>query len=224
LTVVASSAVVALYVIGWFDSGLLDWLNRKQLFEAVVIVVLLELLIRVSRPPDQSGPVVYTDEIDAQAKIFEVTGSRRIESATILSAGLSSRRALVTRLVQAGVTVKVLAQDPKTSVDRSDARRTLDTIELIKMDCASLQGHLELYFHEDLASLRAVVLRERSNGVKHAFVGWYTYRESNSQVIGSSHPTLYFDTRQDGGRSVIDWIEAELERHLMAAYLVPVVK
>jgi hypothetical protein len=51
------------------------------------------------------------------------------------------------------------------------------------------------------------LLDEAYGGMKHVFVGWYTYSKNNTLVMGSQNPTIYASTRSDFGKQLGTWVE-----------------
>lgn len=215
ITLITGGLIVIISIISLFWSDVYQLIRDTHAFEAIVIVLLIEIVILLTQKDRSSDTVIVLgEENDAQAKIFEILKLREIERATIISAGLGSRRFLIDALRKAGVRLLVIAQDPETAIDKHDAELMPDIIELIKADNNDKNpSMLSLFFNRNPSTLRAVILYESKSHICHAFLGWYTYHSPDFKIHGSHNPIIYLTSRSMQGRKIIDWIEYWLKQN-----------
>lgn len=154
---------------------------------------------------------VFLEETDGLRRLFEVIAERKIQRVRILSAGLNSRWVMIDRLLRAGVRVEVLAQDPITAIDKRDANQTLVNVQKLREIAHMHHSDLLIRLNVNVVSVRAVLLYEPDNQVKHLFFGWYTYIEQNTIVYGSQNPTLYLSSDSVSGRRLCEWVESLMD-------------
>ncbi|MGB8657926.1 MAG: hypothetical protein WCE90_09105 [Candidatus Zixiibacteriota bacterium] len=222
-TLSTAALIILLTIMGWFQPNVYEFIRKTHLFESIVLLILIEIVIvTVRKGKKKESFQVFTEESDAQARIFKLIETKQIERARILSAGLGSRRLLISRLAGDGIDVEVLAQDPDTAIDKRDAQQTIELIHLIKGDIGSeMLSHLHLLFHRNVSSLRAVILYEVRSRIKHLFLGWYAYYDNNSIIRGSHHPTIYVSTKNQEGRKLSKWIESMIDEEKKDGRRVP---
>ena len=214
LTLLTGAIIVTITIVSWFWSAVYQIISDTHAFEAIVLITLIELVVLLTKENRGTDEFqVFKDESDAHAKIFEVSRQEKIKKAIFVSAGLGSRRFLIGTLVKSGIKVEVLAQDPETAIDTNDSQRAHESIDWIRHDDIVKEklSNLDLWFHANIASLRAVILFETDSNIKHLFLGWYTY-DSNSRIYGSQNPTIYVSTRSHRGQALGEWIERMVEK------------
>lgn len=221
LILVTATIMIAITVVSWFWSDIYIIISANHVFEALVLALLIEIVLLLTKQvSNHQGFEIYMEESLAQEKMFELLEQEGIAKARIVSAGMNSRRLLIARLARAGIPVQVLAQDPDIAIDRVDAKRTFDTIELIRDDVG--EAHLEnlsIRLNPNLATLRVVILYEKNSNIKHVFLGWYSYR--NGRVYGSHHPTIYFATKSYTVLKFSEWLDMMVDTYAKDAREVP---
>jgi hypothetical protein len=132
----------------------------------------------------------------------------------MLSAGIGTRSALIAELVNKGIVVEVLAQDPATAVDKADAQRFPKSVEdlLMLVRDPRLYSLVELRCYVGLAGLRTLVGYDSNGKVLLLQVGWYTYRNRGTTLGGVVNPTIVAAPDSAAGQRLLAFAEAEFDR------------
>lgn len=140
------------------------------------------------------GVELISPESSAQNRICELVTHPDVASVDFISAGVSSRKGLLLRLVKEfRIPIRVLVQDPQIAVSNAERVSTIKAL----YDIATEIGHdrwnspdVQFQFYDDRASLRAALFRDRNGTTVYAVLGWYTYRAHNTALSGSRHPSI----------------------------------
>ena len=206
--VLTVAVVIMIIVISWFWPPIYSFLESKHIFEALVLVMFIEVIaLSTIRHEKNEHPTIFIEEIDAVNRLFKVVEEKRVRKVRILSAGLGSRFVMIEQLIKDGVSVQVLAQDPSTAIDTRDASNTIIVVQQL-LNIAHLENSNCLFrLNVNVATVRAVLLYEPNDRARHLFIGWYTYGHRNTQLYGSHNPTLYVSSDSVSGRRLCDWVE-----------------
>jgi hypothetical protein len=209
ILVITAIVAVIITITSWFWPKVYDFIESNHVFEAIVLAVLIEIVVLLPQRSESLRSFdVITNEHDVHTRILEIAEQRPIKKVRMISYGLTSRRHLISNLLQFGLQIEVLAQHPEQAIDKENIDRICDTIEWLKLDAGDKLQNLQLFLCKDVISLRAVLLEETRGDVKHAFFGWYTY--SGSSVRGSQNPTVYVSTYSKQGMDIFKWIESTI--------------
>jgi hypothetical protein len=215
-TVCTITILTVLFVIRAVYPQSLYLLVDSHVFEAVVLVTLLQILILLVRPREEVE--IITSDIESQRKIIDLVKTGDVAKVDLISAGLSSRRSLIPELLENKVEVNILAQHPDVAVDKEDGKRLLDSLRAIcqnlKLD-EQKRLHVRLYYNT--ASPRAIILRGKTFAPTYVFIGWYFYHTKNTKISGRSNPTIFISDRQKEGRALIEFLDNMIERYSTAA-------
>lgn len=205
VTLLTGGVIVLITMISWFWPNVYTIISDNHVFEAIVLVLLIEVVILLAqRDRVESKFEIFEQDVAAQTRILELIEQKPFDKVTILASGLASRRLIVAPLIKKGIQVEVLVQDPETSLDKQDIQRLKEAIDWIRIDVGEeYLEKLNLRYHVNIASLRAIVLYESHSKIRHVFLGWYIYTQQNTAVRGSQHPTIYITTRSSQGGLLI---------------------
>jgi hypothetical protein len=207
-TLVTAAVVILIIVIGWFWFPIYTFLDSSHLFQALVLLMFIEVIILSIKRRDKSEqPIIFIDEIDAMDRLYKLVDEKRVRKVRILSGGLQSRFAMIEHFIKEGVRIQCIVQDPNTAIDKRDSTHTIATVQQL-LDLAHLEKADCLFrLNANVATVRAALLYEPNNRARHLFVGWYTYSNRNTQLYGSHNPTLYYSSDSISGRRLCDWVE-----------------
>lgn len=208
LVTVATIAVAAVITI-WavFSDDVYVFIADRHIFEAVVLLALLELLLFTARKDSTSEEFqLFSVEGETQSKVIDLIDGKLIKQVSILSSGLGSRTSLVSSILRKTIPVDILVQSPETAVDNKDAAKLHENVEWIRFNAGEKSfSNLTVRLNPNVSTVRAIILYEAHTEVKHLFFGWYTYL--NQAVSGSPNPTFYATNQNPRGRAVLEWIE-----------------
>ena len=222
-TLATAAMAILIIVISWFWPPIYGILESNHIFEALVLLMFIEVItLSTKRREKKEQMTIFLEETDAIGRLFEVVAQRRVYKARMLSAGLGSRWIMIDRLLRAGVRVRVLAQDPKTAIDKRDASHILDNVQQLLQGAQVQNADLLIRLNVNVATVRAVLLYEPSDQARHLFFGWYTYDKRNTTVEGSPNPTLYVSSDSAVGRRLCEWVERLMDSAENEARDVPV--
>ncbi len=222
-TLVTAGAVILIIVISWFWPPIYRFLESTHLFEALVLLMFIEVITLSTKRYEKNEPLtVFIEETDAVSRLFEVVANRRVHRARALSAGMGSRWIMIDRLLRAGVRVQALAQDPNIAIDRRDASHTLDKVQQLLQIDHMQNANLLIRLNVNVVTVRAIILYEPHDRVRHLFLGWYTYVDRNTKVDGSSNPTLYVSSDSSIGGRLCEWVEGLMDSAENEARDIPV--
>jgi hypothetical protein len=158
---------------------------------------------------------VITEDARILSIILDLVERRKIKEVMILSSGLTTRKVMVERLLEKGIHVVALIQDPMTALDRHDKRRVYDAVEWVQHHRGLIQsGLFDARFHIDVSTVRAIILSEQDTDTKYIFVSWYYYAQKNTKVYGDINPSIYCTTDSKQGADIYKWLVKVFEKDL----------
>jgi hypothetical protein len=89
---------------------------------------------------------------------------------------------------------RVLVQDPQIAVSNKERISTIKAIYDIATDMGQERWNspdIKFQFYDDHASIRAAIFRDENNVAVLAILGWYVYRDHNTALSGSRHPSIF---------------------------------
>jgi hypothetical protein len=167
----------------------------NHIFELVVLLALAQLILLLFRLLDRA-PRRICKENECQDLIREaVRHDSRAQSLHVFSSGLGSRLDILTTIhanTTAGFHTEVLAQSPKSHPDREDAKRMPGNLSILKRDHS--KAPLEIRCFDTPATIRAMLVCDRSRRPLVGIVSWYRYERTGGgvRVIGRRNPGLVF--------------------------------
>jgi|GEM_PF-6156200 len=162
-----------------------------------------ELVVRMESPQDF---VHFGVDADATEMMRTISVSKSLEKVEILSSGLTSRQGIIPIWLNAGVPVEAIVQNPETALDKRDKEHVSSAVDWIYRQAANNFKLLEIKFHINISTVRAVVLHEQKTKVKHIFISWYFYYNSNKKIMGVLNPTIYCSTTTKQGNELYLWL------------------
>ena len=169
----------------------------------------------IKRAVEETEMTVINDDAKIQSMVLDLAERRRIKDVKILSSGLTTRKVMVERLLEKGIQVLALIQDPETALDKQDKRRVYDAVEWIQHHQDLIKsGLFDARFHIDVSTVRAIVLSEQDTDVKHIFVSWYYYAQKNTRVHGDINPSIRCTTESKQGADIYKWLMKVFEKDL----------
>lgn len=158
---------------------------------------------------------VIVDDSQIPDIIQNLTSRVTIKEVQILSSGLTSRQIMIAKLLEKGIRVQALMQDPATALDKRDPDRISTALEWIEHHNQFIQSSLfEARYHVNVSTVRAIVVSEANTDVKHIFLSWYYYENKNSKVRGDTNPTIYCTTLSEQGNKIYGWLAMVFEKDL----------
>jgi hypothetical protein len=165
----------------------------------------------VSRSENAQNFVFFTNDTDATSMMRIISSKKPLEKVEILSSGLTSRQEIIPQWLNANIPVNALVQDIETALDKKDRDHIVSAVDWIHRQAADKFNLFEMRFHVNVATVRAVVLHEKQNQVKHVFISWYFYYNANKKVEGVSNPTIYCSTTSQQGFELYNWIDKVIQ-------------
>lgn len=158
---------------------------------------------------------VITDDAQISDVILKLANRVKIREAQILSSGFTTRKIMVTQLLQKGIRVQALLQDPETALDKRDQNRVREAMEWVEHHRGFIQsGLFDARYHYNISTIRAIVVHEDVSDVKHVFLSWYYYQKKNTMVYGDPNPTIYCTTQSKQGAKLYEWLCRIIEKDL----------
>lgn len=158
---------------------------------------------------------VISDDTTITERILKLSDQVRLKEAQILSSGLTSRQILIAKLLQKGISVQVLIQDPSTALDKEDPDRIRTALKWVKHHSRFIEaGLFDARYHVNVSTVRAIILTEAMTEVKHIYLSWYHYEDRNTKVYGDTNPTIHCTTLSKQGSKVYEWLRKIYERNL----------
>jgi hypothetical protein len=157
--------------------------------------------------------MVFQSEADAQEKVVALLKEERnIKSVKVLSAGLGSRanflRELLDRHKQLHLQIVACFGNKSPNPDKLDREKLgpsqFDVITN-RLD-QDTSARLEVYGSLNTPSFRCVLLSD-SHGPRYGIVGWYTYHERNTEIIGRRNPQIFVDRTTELGFALLRFAE-----------------
>ncbi len=215
ITTLSGTILIVAILVSWIFPPIYDYIASLHIYEALILVTLTQLLWQVSVRQKESGVrVIEEDEVVQEINSRVVEG--KISSVKMLSAGIASRVTLIAWLVNQGIRVQVLTQDPNTAIDKSDAARLAKNVDTVISGVFIEQnkGLLDIRSYLGTASTRCVILYNKQNKPDYVYVGWYTYHERGKKLRGFINPTVACDPHSKWGERLTMFAEREFERNL----------
>lgn len=158
---------------------------------------------------------VITDDTQIPDMVLKIADRVKVKEVRILSSGLTTRQILIAKLLQKGVRVQALIQDPLTALDKKDKERVQTALGWIEHHREFIKsGLFEARYHVNVSTVRAIVITEENTDEKHIFLSWYHYENKNTKVRGDTNPTIYCTTLSRQGMNIHEWLSAILEKDL----------
>lgn len=158
---------------------------------------------------------VIPDDTQIPDLVLKIADRGKVKEVQILSSGLTTRQIMIARLLQKGIRVQVLMQDPLTALDKRDKDRIHTALEWIEHHGKYVRsGLFDARFHINVSTVRAIIVCEESPDVKHIFVSWYYYINKNTKVHGDINPTIYCTTLSKQGAKIYEWLATVIEKDL----------
>lgn len=211
------------------------WLERPLEGISVMLVFLGAdaLLARLDLLSDIEDNIKYTSSIVTDIKqavektemevivkdnqipsmVEEIAERVKATEVLVLSSGLTTRQEMIANLVQKGVRVRALIQDPETALDKMDKTRILTALNWIQTHTNNSKL-FEPRFHYNISTVRAIIINEADSNTKYIFLSWYFYEDKNSTVRGDINPTIYCTTESKQGDKIYSWLTKVLDKDL----------
>jgi len=158
---------------------------------------------------------VISDDTQIPDLVLRITERVRIKEVQILSSGLTTRQIMIAKLLQKGIHVQALMQDPLTALDKRDQDRVTTALGWIEHHRESIKsGMFDARFHVNVSTVRAIVVTEEVSEVKHMFLSWYYYVNKNTKVQGDTNPTIYCTTLSKQGARIYEWLCTVIQKDL----------
>ncbi len=158
---------------------------------------------------------VVVDDTEVTDMILKLADHVKLKDVQVLSSGLTTRQIMIAKLLQKGIHVQVLMQDPSTALDKDDKDRVQNALKWIKHHSKFVQsGLFDARYHINVSTVRAIILTEADTEVKHVFLSWYHYENKNRSVYGDTNPTICCTTRSKQGRNIHEWLKTIYEKDL----------
>jgi len=158
---------------------------------------------------------VVADDTEVTDMILKLADRVKLKDAQVLSSGLTTRQIMIAKLLQRGIHVQVLMQDPSTALDKDDKDRVQNALKWIKHHSKFVQsGLFDARYHINISTVRAIILTEADTEVKHIFLSWYHYENKNRSVYGDTNPTICCTTLSKQGGRIYEWLKTVYEKDL----------
>jgi hypothetical protein len=216
ITLATSLLALALLVTGVFLPSVYDFVRRVHVFEILVLTMLGSLVWLAEAPPSRrSACKVLASDPNGVAELEEFIAKNHISRIDLLGAGLGTRHALVGRLAQAGVPLRVLIQDPKSCIDRADGKRINGMIEKTRAHVGpDRDGLVSFFYYTEPATIRAVLLYGRNGNPIAALMGWYLYEGDPISIVTDPWPVIWVLAGSDDNDLIISFVRQLIERRL----------
>jgi hypothetical protein len=169
-----------------------------------------QLVARMESPQDF---IHFGSDADASEMMRTISANKTLEKVEILSSGLTSRQGIIPVWLNAGVPVEAIVQDPATALDKKDKEHVVSATDWIYRQAAKNFNLLEVKLHINISTVRAVILHERKNQIKHVFVSWYYYYNANKKIMGVMNPTMYCSTATKQGNELYLWLAKVIQNN-----------
>lgn len=165
---------------------------------------------------------VISDDTQIHDIVLKLTDRVKVKNVQILSSGLTTRQIMIAKLLQKGIRVQALMQDPNTALDKRDHDRVNTALAWIENHRKFIQsGLFDARYHINISTVRAIVVHEEDSDVKHIFLSWYYYENKNTVVHGDSCPTIYCTTLSKQGAKINEWLSTVLEKDIKESRKIP---
>jgi hypothetical protein len=198
LGVISGPVVTGIYTlatgIGW--NSFAGYLTIVLGTVSMTLIVVGLLLKPGAKPSSQSDNTmkVFRSEAELQTEIKRLITAKDIHKVQLISAGVVSRRELIVDCLRAKVSVQLVVQNPDICVSNIEKITTIKALHDIVAQVESdklANTDLQIRFYNDRASMRLIILKDRTDLSACAFLGWYTYLEQNTLIQGSTYPSLF---------------------------------
>lgn len=156
---------------------------------------------------------VIVKDRQVSSMVEEIAERIKANEVIVLSSGLTTRQEMIAALVQKGIRVTALIQDPETAPDKMDKKRIETALDWINNHT---QGSklFEPRFHYNVSTVRAIIIHADESTTKHIFLSWYVYENKNTIVRGDTNPTIYCTTESKQGDRIYTWLAKVIEKDL----------
>lgn len=212
LTITTFVLVILTIVGSVFSDGVTNYLSRNHIYDAIIMTALLEILyISFPKRPHVLPFQSYATEQKALVPFLEALKESKPDSVDFFSAGLSSRYQLIQELIDDQIPVRVLVQDQRQGVDKVDAERLKEMLQLIVQSVPEkAEKFLEIRALNRVATLRAVIANRRQSAYIEALFSWYTY-DSHGTLIGHSNPSIYIRPVPSEGQLIAEYLRRKFD-------------
>ena len=229
LFILSAIALILLVVIiiSWFSPGIYATIERLKLFQALVIVSLLEIIYFLIQRSLTQEPFGYFDEAEYQDKIRTIIRQESPGRLDIISAGLISRYSLIVDALKSGLKVRVLVPAFDVAIDRRVPGYISKALQLIWNSIDNDQKQkFEVWSYDYPPTLRAVIIADKKLRPVIGFVGWYRYEKDKSTnnifIRGSENPTFFVSQHTPIGRAMLAFFVSACEQYFSEAQKVDV--
>ncbi len=143
------------------------------------------------RGPSQAI-LAFKNQSEANSYILQWVNERRLKTAGIIQHSGSSVKILIDELVQKGVEVELLLQNPEKAISTQQNRKIRATLSQLNLEYAEFPANLTVSLYEDIAAPRVTLL-----GRELMCIGWYTYdrrkRGTVREIWGHDNPSVVID-------------------------------
>lgn len=195
----------------------LQFLTDKHIYEIVVLTTLVEVLLLLSSSLWRVTPLVIGSEEEAQEKVRSLLQEdTAVKSIKVLSAGLRARagflRGLLEQHSRLNLEIVTCFGEGSPNPDEWDRKElgpsNFKVITEVRGSLSSedMRSRLKIYNSFNTPSFRCILLSD-SRGPRYGFIGWYTYYERNTRIVGRRNVQIFVDRTTETGVDLLHFAE-----------------
>lgn len=200
-----------LLILGSLIPQIKPYIYHDIVFKVVVLTALLQIILLLVREMLRDTPITVGSEQEEQQQIYDlIEKDSSISRIHVLSAGLRSRAAFLRSLLEKHdrLQLSIVASFGQANPDKLD-REKFGPVQ-VEILTNRLNPHEEkriaIRQSYNAPSLRLVILAS-PKGPRYAILGWYTYYDQNTKIIGRRNLQLLVDWRSQIGTETLRFAE-----------------